>query len=170
MDLIPIGEAAQRLGMRTSALRYYEERGLVRPATRARGRRVYGLAELRRLAFIQIAQRLGIGLDTVATVLDADSERRCETLAAQITHMEELIARAQAAKDFLGHALGCPAEYPIRDCPHLIRALDRVLDGTPAEQLAREGTNASRPADSDRAGPITAGGSRLRGVSDHGSR
>ncbi|MFL6055001.1 MAG: MerR family transcriptional regulator, partial [Actinoallomurus sp.] len=68
MDLIPIGEAAKRLGMRTSALRYYEERDLVRPAARVQGKRVYGLQELRRLAFIQIAQRLGIGLDTAAAV------------------------------------------------------------------------------------------------------
>lgn len=158
MDLIPIGEAAQRLGMRTSALRYYEERDLVRPATRARGTRVYGLPELRRLAFIQIAQRMGIGLDTVATVLDADSERRRETIAAQITHMQELIARAQAAKDFLSHALDCPAEHPIRDCPHLIRILDRVLDGTPVEQLVPERTNIPRPTGPDRAGPITVGG------------
>lgn len=52
--------AARRLGMRTSALRYYEQRGLVRPAGRARGQRVYGRPELRRLAFVQIAQRLGI--------------------------------------------------------------------------------------------------------------
>ena len=55
MQLVPIGEAARRLGVNTSALRYYEERGLVTPARRA-GRRVYGPGDLRRLAFIQVLQ------------------------------------------------------------------------------------------------------------------
>ncbi|MGH3694213.1 MAG: MerR family transcriptional regulator [Pseudonocardiaceae bacterium] len=52
MDLISIGQAADRLGLNPSALRYYDERGLVTPAARRAGRRVYGLEELRRLAFI----------------------------------------------------------------------------------------------------------------------
>ncbi|MFL6053110.1 MAG: MerR family transcriptional regulator [Actinoallomurus sp.] len=141
MDLIPIGEAAQRLGMRTSALRYYEERDLVRPAARVHGTRVYGLQELRRLAFIQIAQRLGIGLDTVAAVLDEGSEQWRETVGEQIEKLEELIVRAQSAKDFLSHALMCPAEHPARECPHLIEALDRLLEGASFEELASEHMN-----------------------------
>lgn len=138
MDLIPIGEAAKRLGMRTSALRYYEERNLVRPAARVRGTRVYGLPELRRLAFIQIAQRLGIGLDTAAAVLDQASVQWRETVGGQIEKLEELIARAQGAKDFLSHALTCPAEHPASECPYLIETLDRLLDGVSLEKLARE--------------------------------
>ncbi|MFD2348767.1 MerR family transcriptional regulator [Nonomuraea ferruginea] len=63
-EFIPIGEAARMLGMNASALRYYEERGLVPPAGRRQGRRVYGRDELRRLVFLQSAQRLGIPLDT----------------------------------------------------------------------------------------------------------
>jgi DNA-binding transcriptional MerR regulator len=138
MDLIPIGEAAQRLGMRTSALRYYEERDLVRPAARVHGKRVYGREELRRLAFIQIAQRLGIGLDTAAAVLDEDSEQWRETVGGQIQKLDALIARAQGAKDFLSHALMCPAEHPARECPHLVETLDRLLDGASFEELAKE--------------------------------
>ncbi|WP_345436084.1 MerR family transcriptional regulator [Actinoallomurus vinaceus] len=138
MDLIPIGEAAKRLGMRTSALRYYEERDLVRPAARVHGTRVYGRPELRRLAFIQIAQRLGIGLDAAAAVLDEGSEQWRETVGAQIQKLDALIARAQGAKDFLSHALMCLAEHPARECPHLIDTLDRLLDGTSFEELAKE--------------------------------
>ena len=51
MELVPIGEAARMLKVNASALRYYEERGLVKPACRVNGRRMYGRAELRRLAF-----------------------------------------------------------------------------------------------------------------------
>lgn len=64
VDDIPIGQAAERLGLNPSALRYYDERGLVRAPTRRAGRRMYGRDELRRLAFIKIAQQLGLPLET----------------------------------------------------------------------------------------------------------
>jgi DNA-binding transcriptional MerR regulator len=54
------------LGLNPSALRYYDECGLVSPAARRSGHRVYGPEELRRLAFIKIAQRLGLPLSTAA--------------------------------------------------------------------------------------------------------
>lgn len=148
MDLIPIGEAARRLGMRTSALRYYEERGLVRPAARVHGKRVYGRPELRRLAFIQIAQRLGIRLDTAAAVLDESSARWRVTVGEQIAELEDLIARAQGAKDFLTHALMCPAEHPARECPYMMDTLDRLIEGASFEQLAREHIGDSQQANS----------------------
>lgn len=135
---IPIGEAAEQLGMRTSALRYYEARGLVRPTGRVNGARVYGHEEMRRLAFIQIAQRLGVGLDVAAAVLDEPSERWRATLTEQITKLDELIARANGAKKFLAHALDCPADHPAHECPYLTGTLDRILDGMSFEQLAAE--------------------------------
>jgi DNA-binding transcriptional MerR regulator len=138
MELIPIGEAAERLGVRTSALRYYDERGLVEPAAREHGKRVYGRQELRHLAFLQIAQRLGIPLDTAAAVLDEASDQWRKTVGDQITQLDELIARAQGAKDFLTHALMCPAEHPARECPHLLETLDRLLGGGSFEELATE--------------------------------
>lgn len=157
MELIPIGEAARRLGMRTSTLRYYEERGLVRPAARVRGMRVYGLQEMRRLAFVQIAQRLGIRLQTAAAVLDEASEQWRATVGGQITELEELIARAQGAKDFLAHALRCPAEHPTRECPHLVDTLDRLLDGASFEQLTAEHADAG-PDQQDHEPPMQSAG------------
>jgi DNA-binding transcriptional MerR regulator len=138
VERIPIGEAARRLGMRTSTLRYYEERGLVRPAARIGGKRYYGPAELRRLTFIQIAQRLGIRLDTARAVLDDPDERWRATVSERIAELDALINRALQAKGFLSHALTCPAEHPVRECPYLIEMLDRLLDGVPFDQLARE--------------------------------
>ncbi|PRC48902.1 MerR family transcriptional regulator, partial [Mycobacterium sp. ITM-2017-0098] len=73
MELIPIGEAAARLQMTPSALRYYDDRGLVHPQSRCSGRRMYGTEELRKLAFLKIVHRLGVPLDTAAAVLDAPS-------------------------------------------------------------------------------------------------
>lgn len=46
MDLVSIGEAARMVGINPSALRYYEERGLVRPAARHAGRRMYAPEQL----------------------------------------------------------------------------------------------------------------------------
>ncbi|MGH3486661.1 MAG: MerR family transcriptional regulator [Actinopolymorphaceae bacterium] len=138
MDLLPIGEAASRLGMNASALRYYDEQGLVRPTARRGGRRMYGPEELRRLAFIQIMQRLGMSLDTASAVLDEPSDHWREVVREQISALEQLIAQAKGAQDFLHHAANCPAEHPVRECPYMIEALDRRIDGIPFEQLAEE--------------------------------
>jgi DNA-binding transcriptional MerR regulator len=129
VDPIPIGEAARKLGINASALRYYDERGLLRPAARRGGRRMYGADELRRLAFIHIAQRLGISLDTAAAVLDEPSDRWRQLVRAQIAALEEQIALAKGAQQFLTHALQCPADHPARECPTMIRTLDRLVAG-----------------------------------------
>src|SRR5262249_44707618 len=105
MDLISIGEAARRLGLNASALRYYDERGLVRPAERRCGRRLYRPGELRRIAFIQMAQRLGLGLDVAGAVLDAPSAVWRKALRAQLVELAALIVQAKLAQDFIGHAL-----------------------------------------------------------------
>jgi DNA-binding transcriptional MerR regulator len=135
MDLIPIGEAARRLGVNTSALRYYEERGLVSPARRS-GRRMYTVDELRRLAFVQVLQRLGVGLDAAAAVLDRPSVQWRGVVRDQLAALEDLVSRAQAASAFLQHALDCPAEHPVQECPYLRETLDRRLAGVPLEELA----------------------------------
>ena len=114
VDFMPIGEAAQRLGLRPSALRYYDERGLVSPSQRLAGRRMYGPDELRRLAFIKVAQRLGLPLSTSAAVLDAPGPRWRQTVRQQIVELDDLIAQAQAAQRFLTHALDCPTEHGAR--------------------------------------------------------
>jgi DNA-binding transcriptional MerR regulator len=141
VELLSIGEAAGKLGLNASALRYYEERGLVRPVTRRGGRRHYGPEELRRLAFIHIVQRLGISLDTAAAVLDEPSDRWRETVRAQIAALQDLVALAQGAQQFLTHALNCSAEHPTQDCPNMVETLDRMVAGTTFEQLAAEHTD-----------------------------
>ncbi|MGH4016516.1 MAG: MerR family transcriptional regulator [Gemmatimonadales bacterium] len=140
MDLIPIGQAADRLGLNPSALRYYDERGLVSPRVRQAGHRMYGPDELRRLAFIKIAQRLGLPLDTAAAVLDAPGPQWRELVRRQITELDEVIAQAQGAQLFLTHALNCPTNHPARDCSTMIATLDRLVDGATVDQLVAEHT------------------------------
>lgn len=140
MDLISIGQAADRLGLNPSALRYYDERGLVSPVARRAGRRVYGLEELRRLAFIKIAQRLGLPLHTAAAVLNAPGPQWRQTVRAQIAELDEVIAQAQGAQRFLSHALDCPTNHPARECATMIATLDRLAEGTTVDQLVAEHT------------------------------
>jgi DNA-binding transcriptional MerR regulator len=137
MALVTIGEAAQILALNTSALRYYEDRGLVTPERRG-GKRMYGREQLRRLAFIQLMQRLGIRLDAASAVLDEPSDQWRSVVREQIAAIEELIARANGARDFLEHALACPADHPVDQCPRMIEALDKRLDGLTIEELAAQ--------------------------------
>lgn len=140
MDLIPIGRAAARLGLSASALRYYDERGLVCPPARQAGRRMYGSDELRRLAFIKIAQRLGLPLETAAAVLDAPGPQWRQSVRDQIAELDAVIANARAAQTFLTHALNCPTDHPARQCATMIGALDRLVDGVTVDELAAEHT------------------------------
>jgi DNA-binding transcriptional MerR regulator len=137
MDLIPIGEAAARLGLSASALRYYDERGLVRPV-RHSGRRMYGPEELRSLAFIKLAHRLGLPLQTAGAVLDAAGPSWRRTVREQIDDLDAVIAQAQGAQLFLTHALNCPTEHPARECPTMMAALDSLVAGTTVEELAAQ--------------------------------
>jgi DNA-binding transcriptional MerR regulator len=70
MEKLTIGQLAKRVGLRTSALRYYEEQGLLEPASRTEaGYRLYGAEAEQRLRFIQRAQRLGFSLADIQILL-----------------------------------------------------------------------------------------------------
>jgi len=81
MTLLRISELADRSGVPSSTLRYYERIGLVEPLRRAdNGYRMYDEATLDRLAFIGRAKRLGMHLDDVATLVEAWFVGDCEPL------------------------------------------------------------------------------------------
>lgn len=129
--LVPIGEAAARLGLATSALRYYERRGLLQPAARRGNVRLYDTDGLRRLAFIQVGQQLGLSLDDLGVLLTADRAEWQRIIDAHVAELEERIARAQRARDLLRHPLDCPAEHPATQCEHLRGLLDSYLSSNP---------------------------------------
>jgi MerR family redox-sensitive transcriptional activator SoxR len=68
-ELLPIGEIARRSGVATSALRRYEQRGLIASEREDSGHRRYPRAVLRRIAFIDFAQRVGLTLDEIGAEL-----------------------------------------------------------------------------------------------------
>jgi MerR family redox-sensitive transcriptional activator SoxR len=68
-SLLTIGEVAERSGMATSALRFYERQGLVHAERTASGQRRFRRDVLRRIAFIRIARRVGLSLDEIVDAL-----------------------------------------------------------------------------------------------------
>src|SRR5712691_6082140 len=68
-EVLTIGDVAKRSGVTTSALRFYEERGLIHSERNASGHRRYPRAVIRRVAFIVFAQRVGLTLEEVCAEL-----------------------------------------------------------------------------------------------------
>ena len=114
MGAIAIGEVAARTGLAVSAIRFYEERGLVRPDRDRGGRRTFDRADIRRLSVIMVAQRLGFSLGEIAAELDrlpdgraptkADWRRMSRTFRARI---DGRITELEVLRDKLDACIGC---------------------------------------------------------------
>ncbi len=120
-ELVAIDEVGRRLGLRASAIRYYEECGLIEPASRHSGRRWYGTAEIRRLAIIRFWQSSGLmSLAEIGEILDgAGTARPWSTLVRErIDALSAQIQRMQDAKEFLEHVLSHHAGSTPDGCPH----------------------------------------------------
>jgi DNA-binding transcriptional MerR regulator len=136
-----IAAVARAFGTRISALRYYDELGLLRPAGRRGAVRVYGHAELRRLAMIQLLHRDGLlSLTTTASLLADDPAAAGTTnrmlLDDALKGIDDRIRRLEDARHVLRHVLSCPRDDPIRDCPVLRERFDRTV----AVAMASAGT------------------------------
>src|SRR5262250_1200786 len=75
-DLLTIGEVARRSGVAASALRFYEDKGLIQSERAGSGHRRYPRAVLRRIAFIVFAQKMGLSLDEIGAELARLPENR----------------------------------------------------------------------------------------------
>ena len=65
-DLIPIGDMARRTGLSVSAIRFYEDKGLIEPVRTSGNQRRFFRSDIRRVSFILIAQQLGLSLGAVS--------------------------------------------------------------------------------------------------------
>ncbi len=113
-DKLRIGAVAERAGLRKSAIRYYEQIGLLPEPERVSGQRVYDAGILRRLALIDVSQRAGLSLDEIRELVDAGSAPISEQLqqlaSKKLPEVEALIVRAEAMRDWLKTAQGCGCE------------------------------------------------------------
>lgn len=111
---LTIGEVAQRSGVAASALRFYEQRGLIASQRADNGQRRYSSDVLRRVAFIRVAQRVGLRLEEIAAALATlpdgrtPNRRDWERLAQRWRpRLEEQIAVLNRLHDQLGQCIGC---------------------------------------------------------------
>lgn len=111
---LTIGALATRTGLAVSAIRYYEEQGLIQPWRNAGGQRRFQRADLRRLSFVIIAQKFGFTLPEIRELLDRLPGRRTPTPRdwAQISvafreRLDQRIETLQTLRDNLDGCIGC---------------------------------------------------------------
>ena len=111
---LTVGQLAERSGVATSAIRFYESRGLVHSRRTSGNQRRYGRATLRRVAFIRTAQRVGLTLEEVAEALATLPAGRTPTKAdwaglsrSWRPRLDEQIRRIELLRDRLDGCIGC---------------------------------------------------------------
>ncbi len=135
-ELLAIGEVARRSGVASSALRFYEQRGLISSERTGSGHRHYPRPVLRRIAFIVFAQRVGLTLDEIGTELaklplhQAPTRRDWSRLSATwAARIDDRIAELQRLKFGLTECIGCGC-----------LSLDRCKLANPDDRAARLGS------------------------------
>jgi MerR family redox-sensitive transcriptional activator SoxR len=126
-DQLSIGEVARRAGIRASAIRYYEQAGLLPALRRVSGQRRYDSSALDRLALIRFAQDAGFTVAEVRLLFEGfedvvPASMRWQVLAGQkLAEVDALMDRAQRMRALLGRALECGC-LRLEDCERAIYA------------------------------------------------
>ncbi len=113
-DLIPIGEMARRTGLSVSAIRFYEEKGLIEPVRTDGNQRRFLRSDIRRASFILIAQQLGLSLTEIDEVMRKLPHQRTptakdwRTISKSIRNrIDARIAQLERTRDRLDGCIGC---------------------------------------------------------------
>jgi MerR family redox-sensitive transcriptional activator SoxR len=114
VETLSIGDFAARSGVAASALRFYERQGLLRASRTGGNQRRYERAELRRVAFIRIAQQVGVSLEEIREALASLPDSRTPTkadwsrLSAHWRHkLDARIALMERLREELTGCIGC---------------------------------------------------------------
>ena len=134
-SVLTIGEVARRSGVASSALRFYEERGLIASVRAGSGHRRYPRSVLRRIAFIVFAQRIGLTLEEIGAELAKLPANRSPTRqdwarlsGAWTKRVDQMIAQLQRLRDGLTQCIGCGC-----------LSIDKCRWANPADQAGRRG-------------------------------
>ena len=140
MELLTIGDMSARSGVAPSALRFYEREGLIRSTRTTGNQRRYERHELRRIAFIRIAQQVGVSLEEIREALAALPENRTPTKAdwARLSarwrrKLEDRIAMMERLRDQLTGCIGCGC-LSLQKC-NLINPSDRLRERGSGAQM-----------------------------------
>ncbi len=111
---LSIGDLSRRTGLSVSAIRFYEERGLVEPYRTGGGQRRYMRSDIRRLSFVLIAQQMGLSITEIEEQLRKLPHGRTPTQAdwrkisrAMKSMLDDKIAQLERTRDRLDGCIGC---------------------------------------------------------------
>ena len=132
MRNLDIGEVAERCGVPTSTLRFYEEKGLIRSIGRRGLRRVFPAGVVERLALIALGRSSGFSLEEIAAMFAPDGHLRIDRqkLAAKANELDQTIKQLTAMRDGLRHAVNCKAPSHM-ECPKFRRIVRVAISQRP---------------------------------------
>ncbi|HZD69091.1 MAG TPA: MerR family transcriptional regulator [Actinomycetes bacterium] len=133
---LTIGELAKRTGVATSALRYWEDLGLIPAPIRVSGQRRYPESAIGLVGVILLLRDVGFSLRESKALLAsrADALDGWRTVAQRkIADLDEQIVKAQTAREAITHALACPHD-DIATCPNFASIIAARLAGKPLEE------------------------------------
>jgi MerR family transcriptional regulator, redox-sensitive transcriptional activator SoxR len=135
LKMLSIGSLARRSGVATSALRFYEELGLIRSERNSSGHRRYPQAVIRRVAFIVFAQKVGMTLEEIGTELAKLPSQRvpersdwAKLSGSWTKRIDERIRELQRLRAGITECIGCGC-----------LSLDRCRFANPGDRAARRG-------------------------------
>jgi len=131
---ITIGELARRTGVTASALRYWEELGLMPAPSRVSGQRRYPPSAVQIVSVILFLRDVGFSLRELKTFIAPHSTPEGWRQLAQrkLTELDQQIAHSQAARAAIAHALACPHQTLLQ-CPNFDSVFGARLAGTPMQ-------------------------------------
>jgi len=138
LRILDINEVARRSDVPASALRFYEEKGLIASIGRRGLRRQFSADVLERLALIALGQAGGFSLDEIAAMFSPDGRPRIDRqkLIARAEEVDSAIRRLSAMRDGLRHAAVCPARSHL-ECPTFRRLMRAAAAGAFASRGSR---------------------------------
>lgn len=137
---LSVGEVARRAGVSVSALHFYETKGLISSDRTQGNQRRFARGVLRRIAFIRVAQRVGIALNDIAAALAVLPAAAAPTRAdwarlsaAWRADLDERMAQLRKLRDTLDDCIGCGC-----------LSIDRCRLRNPCDELASQGPGPRR--------------------------
>ena len=114
--LLPIGEVADSTGVTVSAVRYYDEIGVITATTRIGGKRRFDPDTVGRVSFIRRAQEAGFSLDEIGTLLDDTKGGWRDLVEDKLAELSERRDRLDVMISMLGDMRDCGCEV-VASCP-----------------------------------------------------
>jgi DNA-binding transcriptional MerR regulator len=133
---LTIGELASATGVATSALRYWEELGLLPTPARVSGQRRYPASAVGLVGEILLLRDVGYTLRDLKALITSRSDGLDtwrELAQRKLAELDERIAQAQAARTAIAHALDCPHQ-DIHSCPNFAGVVAARLAGSPLHE------------------------------------